>query len=91
VIGVVALLIQQPLTLVIIGGIFVVEAGSVIIQTSYFRWTKRRTGQGRRVFLMTPLHHHFQLQGWDETKIVVRFWILSLIFALIGVGTLKLR
>jgi phospho-N-acetylmuramoyl-pentapeptide-transferase len=76
---------------VIIGGIFVVEAASVIIQTSYFRWTKRRTGEGRRVFLMTPLHHHFQLKGWDETKIVVRFWILSLIFALVGVGTLKLR
>ena len=91
VIGIVALLIQQPLALVIIGGIFVVEAASVIIQTLWFKWTKSRYGEGRRVFLMTPLHHHFQLKGLDETKIVVRFWILSLIFALIGVGTLKLR
>jgi phospho-N-acetylmuramoyl-pentapeptide-transferase len=91
VLGTVALLIQQPLTLVIIGGIFVVEAVSVIIQTSWFKWTRRRHGEGRRVFLMTPLHHHFQLKGWDESQIVIRFWILSLIFALIGVGTLKLR
>jgi phospho-N-acetylmuramoyl-pentapeptide-transferase len=68
-----------------------VEAVSVIIQTSWFKWTRRRHGEGRRVFLMTPLHHHFQLKGWDESQIVIRFWILSLIFALIGVGTLKLR
>jgi phospho-N-acetylmuramoyl-pentapeptide-transferase len=89
--GIVAILIQQPFTLIIIGGVFVVEAASVIMQTGYFKWTKRHYGAGRRVFLMTPLHHHFQLKGWDENKVVVRFWILSLIFALIGLGTLKVR
>ena len=89
--GVVAVVIQQPFTLLIIGGIFVVEAASVIIQVSYFKWTKSRYGEGRRVFLMTPLHHHFQLKGWSETQVVVRFWILALLFALVGLGTLKLR
>jgi phospho-N-acetylmuramoyl-pentapeptide-transferase len=91
VLGVVAVVIQQPFTLIIIGGIFVVEAVSVIIQVSYFKWTKSRFGEGRRVFLMTPLHHHFQLKGWSETQVVVRFWILALLFALVGLGTLKLR
>ncbi|MFA7004094.1 MAG: phospho-N-acetylmuramoyl-pentapeptide-transferase, partial [Verrucomicrobiia bacterium] len=91
VLGVVAVVIQQPFTLIIIGGIFVVEAVSVIIQVSYFKWTKSRYGEGRRVFLMTPLHHHFQLKGWSETQVVVRFWILALLFALVGLGTLKLR
>ena len=91
VLGVVAVLIQQPFTLILIGGIFVVEAASVIIQVGYFKWTKRCHGEGRRVFLMTPLHHHFQLKGWSETQVVVRFWILALLFALAGLGTLKLR
>ena len=91
VLGIIAVLIQQPVTLLIIGGIFVVEAASVIIQVSYFKWTKRYYGEGRRVFLMTPLHHHFQLKGWSETQVVVRFWILALLFALVGLGTLKLR
>ncbi len=91
VLGVVAVVIQQPFTLIIIGGIFVVEAVSVIVQVSYFKWTKSRYGEGRRVFLMTPLHHHFQLKGWSETQVVVRFWILALLFALVGLGTLKLR
>jgi phospho-N-acetylmuramoyl-pentapeptide-transferase len=91
VLGVVAVVIQQPFTLIIIGGIFVVEAVSVIIQVSYFKWTKNRFGEGRRVFLMTPLHHHYQLKGWSETQVVVRFWILALLFALVGLGTLKLR
>ncbi len=91
VLGIIAVLIQQPVTLLIIGGIFVVEAASVIIQVSYFKWTKRLYGEGRRVFLMTPLHHHFQLKGWSETQVVVRFWILALLFALVGLGTLKLR
>lgn len=91
VLGVVAVVIQQPFTLLLIGGIFVVEAASVIIQVSYFKWTKSRYGEGRRVFLMTPLHHHFQLKGWSETQVVVRFWILALLFAMVGLGTLKLR
>ncbi len=90
-IGVMAFMIHQPLTLVIVGGVFVVEALSVIIQVGCFKFTKHRTGTGHRVFLMAPLHHHFQKLGWPETKVVLRFWILSLICALAGLGTLKLR
>jgi len=90
-IGVMAFMIHQPFTLVIAGGVFVIEAASVIIQVGWFKYTRRRFGQGRRVFLMAPLHHHFQKLGWRETKVVTRFWILSLIFAIAGLGTLKLR
>jgi phospho-N-acetylmuramoyl-pentapeptide-transferase len=92
-IGIMAFMVQQPLTLIIVGGVFVWEAGSVIIQVSVFKYTKRRsvTGEGRRFFLMAPIHHHFQKKGWPETKVVLRFWVLSLIFALVGLGTLKLR
>lgn len=84
-VGVIAFMVHQPLTLVIVGGIFVMEAMSVIIQVVSFRT------RGKRVFRMAPIHHHFELKGWKETKVVIRFWILSLIFALIGLGTLKLR
>jgi phospho-N-acetylmuramoyl-pentapeptide-transferase len=92
-IGIMAFMVQQPLTLVIVGGVFVWEALSVIIQVSVFKYTKRRSpsGEGRRFFLMAPIHHHFQKQGWPETKVVLRFWVLSLIFALAGLATLKLR
>ena len=92
-IGVIAFMVQQPLTLAIVGGVFVAEALSVMIQVSYFKVTKRRspTGEGKRFFLMAPIHHHFQKKGWPETKVVLRFWILSLLCALIGLGTLKLR
>jgi phospho-N-acetylmuramoyl-pentapeptide-transferase len=92
-IGVIAFMVQQPLTLAIVGGVFVAEALSVIIQVGVFKWTKRGspTGEGRRFFLMAPLHHHFQKKGWPETKVVLRFWIISLLCALIGLGTLKLR
>ncbi len=92
-IGIMAFMVQQPLTLVIVGGVFVWEAVSVIIQVSYFKYTKRRspTGEGKRFFKMAPIHHHFQKQGWPETKVVLRFWVLSLICALAGLGTLKLR
>jgi phospho-N-acetylmuramoyl-pentapeptide-transferase len=90
-IGVIAFMVQQPLTLVIVGGVFVAEALSVIIQVSYFKFSRRRYGEGRRVFKMAPIHHHFQKQGWPETKVVLRFWIISLMCALIGLGTLKLR
>ncbi len=89
--GMLAFMVQQPLTLVIVGGVFVMEAVSVIIQVGWFKYTRRRFGAGRRVFLMAPLHHHFQKRGWPETKVVLRFWILSLMFALAGLGTLKLR
>lgn len=84
-IGIIAFLIHQPLTLVIVGGIFVLEAASVVIQVASFKST------GKRVFRMSPIHHHFQLSGWTETQVVIRFWILSLLFALGGLATLKLR
>ena len=90
-IGVIAFMVQQPITLVIVGGVFVVEALSVILQVSFFKYTRKRTGEGRRLFRMAPIHHHFQKLGWPETKVVLRFWILSLMCALIGLGTLKLR
>jgi phospho-N-acetylmuramoyl-pentapeptide-transferase len=90
-IGMMAFMVQQPLTLIVVGGVFVWEAVSVIIQVFYFKATRRRYGVGRRFFLMAPIHHHFQRKGWPETKVVLRFWVLSLIFALIGLGTLKLR
>jgi phospho-N-acetylmuramoyl-pentapeptide-transferase len=90
-IGMLAFMVQQPLTLIIVGGVFVMEAVSVIIQVGYFKFTRRRFGAGRRFFLMAPIHHHFQKRGWPETKVVLRFWILSLMCALAGLGTLKLR
>jgi phospho-N-acetylmuramoyl-pentapeptide-transferase len=90
-IGVMAFMIHQPFTLVIVGGVFVMEALSVIFQVGWFKFTKRRTGTGRRIFLMAPIHHHFQKRGWPETKVVLRFWVLSLGFALAGLATLKLR
>ena len=90
-IGVMAFMIHQPLTLVIAGGVFVLEAVSVILQVGWFKVTRRRFGEGRRLFRMAPFHHHFQKLGWPETKVVLRFWVLSLGFALAGLATLKLR
>lgn len=84
-IGAIAFMIHQPITLILVGGIFVMEALSVIIQVLSYK-TRRK-----RVFLMAPIHHHFELKGWAESKVVVRFWILSLIFAISGLATLKLR
>lgn len=84
-IGIIAFMSLQPFTLVIVGGIFVMEAASVMIQVASFKST------GKRVFLMSPIHHHFEIKGWAETKVVIRFWILSLIFALAGLATLKFR
>lgn len=83
--GVVAIIIKQELLLAIVGGVFVLEALSVILQVTSFKLT------GKRVFAMSPLHHHFELRGWSETTVVVRFWILSIVFALLGLATLKLR
>jgi len=73
------------------GGIFVVETLSVIIQVGWFKYTKKRFGVGRRVFLMAPLHHHFEQKGWKETQVVVRFWIITMMLVLLGLTTLKLR
>ena len=90
-IGVVAICVKQELLLLIIGFVFVVEAASVLIQRFYFKYTRKKFGEGRRIFKMAPLHHHFELSGWKETAVVTRFWIVSFICALLGLATLKLR
>ena len=90
-IGVVAICVKQELLLLVIGFVFVLEAASVLIQRFWFKFTKRKYGQGRRVFRMAPLHHHFELSGVNETIVVTRFWIVSFICALLGLATLKLR
>ncbi|MGA4579863.1 phospho-N-acetylmuramoyl-pentapeptide-transferase [Limisphaera sp. VF-2] len=89
--GVVAVLIHQPFVLVIAGGVFVLEALSVLLQRYYFRYTRLRTGTGRRVFLMAPLHHHFEKLGWYESQVVTRFYILGVLFAVLALATLKIR
>ena len=89
--GVVAVATKHEFALVVIGGLFVIEALSVIMQVIWFKLTRRLTGEGKRIFLMAPLHHHFQKKNWPETRVVVRFWILSVLFALAGLATLKLR
>jgi len=89
--GIIAVLIQQPLLLPIAGGVFVLEAGSVLIQTSWFRFTRKRFGEGRRVFLMAPLHHHFERKGWYESQVVTRFYILCFLFVVVALSSLKLR
>ncbi len=90
-IAVIALLIKQELLLPVLAGIFFLETLSVSLQVLYFKYTKMRFGEGRRIFLMAPLHHHFQLKGWPEQKIVLRFWIITIIFFLTSLMTLKLR
>jgi phospho-N-acetylmuramoyl-pentapeptide-transferase len=89
--GVIAVLIHQPLVLAIAGGVFVAEAGSVIIQRTWFKYTRLRYGEGRRVFLMAPLHHHFEKKGWYESQIVTRFYILGVLCAVVALSTLKIR
>ncbi|HBV31443.1 MAG TPA: phospho-N-acetylmuramoyl-pentapeptide-transferase, partial [Verrucomicrobiales bacterium] len=89
--GVIAVLIHQPFVLVIAGGVFVLEALSVMIQTGWFKYTRRKYGEGRRVFLMAPLHHHFEKKGWHESQVVARFYILGILFAVLALSTLKLR
>ncbi|MGK7369960.1 MAG: phospho-N-acetylmuramoyl-pentapeptide-transferase [Candidatus Halalkalibacterium sp. M3_1C_030] len=89
--GALALMIHKELLLPIICGIFFLETLSVIIQTSWFKYTKRKYGEGKRVFLMTPIHHHFEKKGWPESKIVVRFWIIAVLLGIISLLTLKLR
>jgi len=89
--GIMAVLIHQPLILVIAGGVFVMEAVSVIMQVSYFKYHKRRTGAGKRIFLRTPIHHHFEQLGWQETQVVTRFYILTGLFACLALLTLKIR
>ncbi len=86
ILGTIAVVVKQEILLLIVGGLFVIEALSVIIQVGYFKLTK-----GKRIFRMAPLHHHFELKGWHESKVIVRFWIISITLALISLGTLKIR
>jgi phospho-N-acetylmuramoyl-pentapeptide-transferase len=90
-IGTIGVLTKQEFILLMVGGVFVIEAMSVMLQVTFFKATKRRTGTGRRLFKMTPLHHHFEMQGWRESKVVFRFLILAILFALLSLSTLKLR
>lgn len=89
--GTIAVIVRQEIVFFIMGGVFVVEALSVMVQVSYFKYTKKRYGVGRRVLKMAPLHHHFEKNGWKETQVVVRFWIITMLLCLIGMSTLKLR
>ncbi|HLD10179.1 MAG TPA: phospho-N-acetylmuramoyl-pentapeptide-transferase, partial [Methylophilaceae bacterium] len=77
--------------LFIMAGVFVMETLSVATQVTYFRYTKKKYGVGRRIFLMAPLHHHYEQKGWKETQVVVRFWIITMMLVLVGLSTLKLR
>ena len=87
----ISIVIRHEFTLVLVGGIFVAEAISVVIQRYYFKYTRIRYGEGRRVFLMAPIHHHFQRKGWTETQVVVRFWLVGAVLAAMAIATVKLR
>ena len=89
--GTIAVIVRQEIVLAIMGGIFVVEALSVMVQVGYFKYTKKKYGEGRRILKMAPLHHHFEKSGWTETQVVVRFWIITMLLCLVGMSTLKLR
>ncbi|CAK7038347.1 phospho-N-acetylmuramoyl-pentapeptide-transferase [Pseudomonas sp. S 311-6] len=89
--GAIAVVVRQEIVLFIMGGVFVVETLSVVLQVGWFKYTKRKYGQGRRLLRMAPLHHHFEVGGWKETQVVVRFWIITIMLVLVGLSTLKLR
>jgi phospho-N-acetylmuramoyl-pentapeptide-transferase len=89
--GVLAVIVRQEIVLFIMGGVFVIETFSVAMQVTYFKYTKFKTGTGKRIFLMAPLHHHYEQKGWKETQVVVRFWIITMMLVLIGLSTLKIR
>jgi len=89
--GTIAVIVRQEIVLAIMGGIFVAEAVSVMLQVTYFKYTKKKFGEGRRLFKMAPLHHHFEKKGWKETQVVIRFWIITMLLCLVGLSTLKLR
>lgn len=89
--GTLAILLKKEFLLVIIGGVFVAEAVSVILQVGYFRYTRKKTGEGKKLFLMAPFHHHFELKGWPESRVVIRFWIIGLLLALLTLTTFKIR
>jgi phospho-N-acetylmuramoyl-pentapeptide-transferase len=89
--GTLAILLKKEFLLVIIGGVFVAEAVSVILQVGYFRYTRMKTGEGKKLFKMAPFHHHFELKGWPESRVVIRFWIIGLLLALLTLTTFKIR
>ena len=89
--GTIAVIVRQEIVLAIMGGVFVAEAVSVMLQVTWFKFTKKRYGAGQRLFRMAPLHHHFEKTGWKETQVVVRFWIITMLLCLVGLSTLKLR
>jgi phospho-N-acetylmuramoyl-pentapeptide-transferase len=89
--GTIAVIVRQEIVLAIMGGVFVAEALSVMLQVGYFKYTKKKYGQGRRILKMAPLHHHFEKSGWKESQVVVRFWIITMLLCLVGLTTLKLR
>ena len=89
--GTVAVIVRQEIVLLIMGGVFVVETLSVMLQVSWFKYTKKKYGTGRRILRMAPLHHHFEQGGWKETQVVVRFWIITIMLVLVGLSTLKIR
>jgi phospho-N-acetylmuramoyl-pentapeptide-transferase len=89
--GTIAVIVRQEIVLFVMGGIFVAETVSVMMQVIWFKYTKKRYGEGRRIFRMAPLHHHFELSGWRETQVVVRFWIITILLVLVGLSSLKLR
>lgn len=89
--GTIAVITRQEILLGIMGGVFVVEALSVMVQVAWFKYTKKKYGEGRRIFLMAPLHHHFEKSGWNETQVVIRFWIITMLLCLVGLASLKLR
>ena len=89
--GTIAVIVRQEIVLAIMGGIFVAEAVSAMLQVMYFKYTKKRYGEGRRLLKMAPLHHHFEKSGWKETQVVTRFWIITMLLCLLGLSTLKLR
>jgi phospho-N-acetylmuramoyl-pentapeptide-transferase len=89
--GTIAVIVRQEIVLAVMGGVFVASALSVMLQVVWFKYTRRRYGEGRRLFKMAPLHHHFEKSGWRETQVVIRFWIITMLLCLIGLSTLKLR
>ncbi len=89
--GTIAVIVRQEIVLFIMGGIFVAEAVSVMLQVTWFKYTKKKYGEGRRLLKMAPLHHHFEKSGWKETQVVVRFWIITMLLCLFGLASLKLR
>ncbi|NLA89319.1 MAG: phospho-N-acetylmuramoyl-pentapeptide-transferase [Alcaligenaceae bacterium] len=89
--GCIAVIVRQEIVFFIMGGVFVVETLSVMLQVSWFKYTKKRYGEGRRILLMAPLHHHYEKKGWKETQVVIRFWIITIMLVLVGLSTLKLR